>query len=49
MTSDVPSPSVPGVTSGTFTADLTNAAGEALTLTVSYTFCAPFGTLRIVC
>ena len=49
MTSDVPATSVPGVTSGTFTAALANAAGEALVLTVSYTFCAPFGTLRIVC
>jgi hypothetical protein len=49
MTSDVPSTSVPGVTSGTFTAELTNATGEALTLTVSYAFCAPFGTLRVVC
>jgi hypothetical protein len=49
MTSDVPATSVPGVTAGTFTVELTNAAGEALVLTVSYTFCAPFGTLLVVC
>lgn len=49
LTSDVPTSAFPGVTSGDFTADLTNAAGESLTLRVSYAFCAPFGTLRIVC
>jgi hypothetical protein len=40
---------VPGVESGTLTAEVTNAVGDVLVLTVSYTFCTTLGNLRIVC
>jgi hypothetical protein len=49
LTTDTPTPSIPGVESGTATIELASAAGEMLTLTVSYTFCAPLGNLRIPC
>jgi len=50
LTSDVPGPSDAHVESGTLTATLTNATGDTLVLTVSYTFCAELLTnTKIVC
>ena len=50
VTSDVPGPSDAHVESGTLTATLTNATGDTLVLTVSYTFCAELLTnIKIVC
>jgi hypothetical protein len=49
LTSDVSSPSIPGVSSGTLTADVSAAGPFVLTLEITYSFCSQLVALRIPC
>jgi hypothetical protein len=49
VTSDVPSPAVPGVSSGTMTLEFVGDLNVHLVITVKYTFCSQLGVLFIPC